>query len=230
MLRQSIIIKKGLKENFPMLTEDDLDSFKRSLGKSNVSEAIYNLLNAIQRLTPAKVLDSVIYACIKLQANSTYKNCIEDVRNDYIRDFLSAQKYQVSDQTRQGTSQEGKASGEIDILILENNIPYSLFEALNLTSLNTSYLDAHIEKIFKYDTLGYRYNFIVSYVSVKDFNAFWTKYLGHIKKYEYPYQLGSVEENVGDKYFYPNLKVAAITLIRNGMNTTLYHICVLMQE
>ncbi len=111
-----------------------------------------------------------------------------------------------------------------------SNIPYSLFEALNLTSLNTSYLDAHIEKIFKYDTLGYRYNFIVSYVSVKDFNAFWTKYLGHIKKYEYPYQLGSVEENVGDKYCYPNLKVAAITLIRNGMNTTLYHICVLMQE
>ncbi len=114
--------QEGLKENFPMLTEDDLDSFKKSLGKSNVSEAIYNLLNAVQRLTPAKVLDSVIYACIKLQANSTYKNCIEDVRNDYIRDFLSAQKYQVSDQTRQGTSQEGKASGEIDILILENNI------------------------------------------------------------------------------------------------------------
>lgn len=222
--------QEGLKENFPMLTEDDLDSFKRSLNQSNVSEAIYNLISAMQRLTPAKVLDDVVYSCIKLQANSAYKNCIEDVRNDYIRDLLSAQKYQVSDQTRQGTSQEGKSSGEIDILILENNMPYSLFEALNLDSLNTSYLNNHIDKIFKYDTLGYRYNFIVSYVKIKDFSTFWTKYINHIKEYKYPYPLDGVEENIGDKYCYPNLKIASTTLIRNGIKTTLYHICVLMQE
>lgn len=222
--------QEGLKVNFPMLTKDDLDSFKRSLGKSHVSEAIYNLLTATAKLTPEKLLNSIVFACIKLQANSVYKNCIEDVRNDYIRDFLIAEKYQVRDQTRQGTSQKGKAAGEIDILVLENNRPYSLFEALNLTSLNTSYLDAHIEKIFKYDTLGYKYNYIVSYVSVKDFNAFWEKYLEHIKNYQYPYQLGSVKDNVNAKYCFSNLKVASITLIRNGVNTTLYHICVLIQE
>lgn len=222
--------QEGLKGNFPTLTEDDLDSFKRSLDQSNVSEAIYNLLCAMQRLTPAKVLDGVVYSCIKLQANSAYKNSIEDVRNDYIRDLLSAQKYQVSDQTRQGTSQEGKFSGEIDILILENNMPYSLLEALNLDSLNKGYLNDHIDKIYKYDTLGYRYNFIVSYVKIKDFNAFWTKYINHIKEYKYPYPLDSVEENLGDKYCYPNLKIASTTLTRNGMKTTLYHICVLIQE
>ncbi len=222
--------QEGIKENFPMLTEVDLDSFKRSLDQSNVSEAIYNLLSAMQRLTPAKVLDSVVYACIKLQANSAYKKCLEDVRNDYIRDILLAQKYEVIDQTRQGTSQEGKSSGEIDLLILENNIPYSLIEALNLDSLNTNYLNTHIDKIYKYDTLGYRYNFIVSYVNIKDFNAFWTKYVKHIKEYKYPYPLDSFEENLGDKYCYPNLKIASTTLTRNGMKTTLYHICVLMQE
>jgi len=128
--------QEGLKENFPMLTEDDLDSFKRSLDQSNVSEAVYNLLFAIQRLTPEKVLDGVVYSCIKLQANYTYKNSIEDVRNDHIRDLLWAQKFQVTDQTRQGTSQEGKSSGEIDILILENNMPYSLLEALNGYAMN----------------------------------------------------------------------------------------------
>lgn len=221
---------EGIKENFPMLTEDDLDSFKRSLDQSNVSEAIYNLICAMQRLTPTKLLDGVVYSCIKLQANSAYKNCIEDVRNDYIRDLLLAQKYQVSDQTRQGTSQEGKSAGEIDILILENNKPYSLFEALNLDSLNRSYLDNHIDKIYKYDTLGYRYNFIVSYVRIKDFNTFWTKYINHIKEYKYPHPLDSVDENIDDRYCYPNLKIAATSLIRNGMITTLYHICVLMQE
>lgn len=222
--------QEGLKENFPMLTEDDLNSFKGSLDQSNVSEAVYNLLCAIQRLTPSKVLDSVVYSCIKLQANSAYKNCKEDVRNDYIRDLLSAQKYQVSDQTRQGTSQEGKSSGEIDILILENNMPCSLLEALNLDSLNTGYLNDHINKIYKYDTLGYRYNFIVSYVKIKDFRTFWTKYINHIKEYKYPYPLDSVEEKLEDKYCYPNLKIASSTLTRNGMKTTLYHICVLIQD
>ena len=222
--------QEWLKENFPMLTEDDWDSFNGSLGQSNVSGAIYNLLSAMQRLTPAKVLHDIVSSCIKLQANSIYKDCIEDVRNDYIRDMLSSQKYQLRDQTRQGTSQEGKASGEIDILILDNNMPSSLFEALNLDSLNTSYLKAHIDKIFKYDTLGYKYNFLVSYVKIKDFSAFWTKYIDYIKKYKYPYPLDSFEENAGDKYHYPNLKVASTTLLRNGIKTILYHICVLMQE
>ena len=222
--------QEWFKENFPMLTEDDWDSFNGSLGQSNVSGAIYNLLSAMQRLTPEKVLNDIVSSCIKLQANSIYKNCIEDVRNDYIRDILSAQKYQIRDQTRQGTSQEGKASGEIDILILDNNMPYSLFEALNLDSLNKSYLKAHIDKIFKYDTLGYKYNFLVSYVKIKDFNAFWTKYIDYIKKYKYPYTLDSFEENIDDKYHYPNLKVASTTLLRNGTKTTLYHIGVLMQE
>lgn len=222
--------QEWLKENFPMLTEDDWDSFNGSLGQSNVSGAIYNLLSAMQRLTPAKVLDDIVQSCIKLQANSMYKDCIEDVRNDYIRDILSSQKYQLRDQTRQGTSREGKASGEIDILILDNNMPYSLFEALNLDSLNTSYLKAHIDKIFKYDTLGYEYNFLVSYVKIKDFSSFWSKYIDYIKKYKYPYPLDSFEENVDDKYYYPNLKVASTTLLRNGVKTILYHICVLMQE
>ena len=222
--------QEWFKENFPMLTEDDWDSFNGSLGQSNVSGAIYNLLSAMQRLTPEKVLRDIVYSCIKLQANSMYKDCIEDVRNDYIRDILSSQKYQLRDQTRQGTSREGKASGEIDILILDNNMPCSLFEALNLDSLNSSYLKAHIDKIFKYDTLGYKYNFLVSYVKIKDFSSFWTKYIDYIKKYKYPYPLDSFEENAGNKYYYPNLKVASTTLLRNGMKTILYHICVLMQE
>lgn len=222
--------QEWLKENFPMLTEDDLDAFNGSLGQSNVSGAIYNLLSAMERLAPEKVLHDIVFSCIKLQANSIYKDCIEDVRNDYIRDMLSSKKYQLRDQTRQGTSQEGKASGEIDILILDNNTPSSLFEALNLDSLNTSYLKAHIDKIFKYDTLGYKYNFLVSYVKIKDFSAFWTKYIDYIKKYKYPFPLDSFEENADDKHHYPNLKVASTTLLRNGIKTILYHICVLIQE
>ncbi|MDE5778502.1 MAG: hypothetical protein K2I10_08395, partial [Lachnospiraceae bacterium] len=222
--------KKWIKENFPMLTEDDWNTFNGSLGQSNVSEAIYNLVNAMQRLSPQKLLKDIIYSCIMLQASPSYKDKSEDERNDYIRDILWTLKYQLRDQTRQGTSQGGKGSGEIDILIFNNNKPYSLFEALNLDSLNTSYLNIHIDKIFKYDPLGYAYNFLVSYVKVKDFDMFWKKYLNHIKNYKYPYSLKKVEDSIGDDFFYSNLKIASTTLIRNGVETTIYHICVLMQE
>lgn len=67
-------------------------------------------------------------------------------------------------------------------------------------------------------------------VKVKDFDMFWKKYLNHIKNYKYPYPLKKVEDSIGDDYFYSNLKTASTTLIRNGVETTIYHICVLMQE
>lgn len=222
--------QEWFKKNFPMLTEDDWNSFNESVNQSNVSGAVYNLLNAMQKLTPEKVLDDIVSACIKLQANQKFKNCIEDERNDYIRDMLSSQKYDLRDQTRQGTSKEGKTSGENDLLIFNNNEPCCLFEALNLKSLDKGYIKEHIDKIYKYDTLGYRYNFLVSYVKIKDFSSFWTKYLDYIKEYEYPYPLDSFEENAGDKYYYPSLRVASTTLLRNEIKTVLYHICVLMQE
>lgn len=221
--------QKWFEENFPMLTEVDWNSFNSSLSQSNVSGAVYNLINAMERLTPVKVLNDIISSCIKLQANSMYRECTEDERNDYIRDLLSSKKYQLRDQTRQGLSQQGKASGEIDILILDNNMPYSLFEALNLNSLNTSYLNIHIDKIFKYDTLGHICNFLVSYVTCKDFGMFWAKYIDHIKRHNYPYSIEKIEDNVYDNYCYSNLKVVETTLIRNGKKTTLYHICVLIQ-
>ncbi|EGI5430009.1 hypothetical protein F9653_15360, partial [Listeria monocytogenes] len=129
------------KQNFPTLTEEDIEITKRSIAQSNVSGAINHLLEAIERCSPDRLLRDLIWACIKLQANFHYKNVTEDERNDFIRDLLVARGYFVNDQTRQGTSKEGKASGEVDILIQEKNIPYAIVEALNLSSLNSNYLD-----------------------------------------------------------------------------------------
>ena len=78
----------------------------------------------------------------------------EDQRNDYIRDILEANMYLVKDQTRQGTSNSGKDSGEVDILIHEQSTAIAIIEALNLDSFNVGYLNTHINKIYKYDTLG----------------------------------------------------------------------------
>ncbi|EGI5444991.1 hypothetical protein F9651_15265 [Listeria monocytogenes] len=218
------------KQNFPTLTEEDIEITKRSIAQSNVSGAINHLLEAIERCSPDRLLRDLIWACIKLQANFHYKNVTEDERNDFIRDLLVARGYFVNDQTRQGTSKEGKASGEVDILIQEKNIPYAIVEALNLSSLNSNYLDSHIDKIYKYDTLGYDCNFIVSYVSIKDFNEFWNKYKAYIQEHNYPYELCEYDESINDEFHFSEIKVALTKHNRNGKTTLLYHICVRMQE
>lgn len=169
-------------------------------------------------------------ACIKLQSNSLYKNVTEDQRNDYIRDLLETRRYQVKDQTRRGTSNSGKASGEIDIFIHENGLPITIIEALNLSSLNTTYLDMHIDKIYKYDTLGNNFNVILSYVNVKDFYNFWTKYCDHIKTYHYPYPLIEVDENADSEYQFSDIRFIVTKHNRNGRDTFLYHMCVNLQE
>ena len=176
------------------------------------------------------LLRDIFVACVKLQRNNLYKNVSEDERNDYIRDLLETNGYHVKDQTRQGTSNSGKASGEVDILIQEKGLPFTIIEALNLNSLEKSYLDMHINKVYKYDTLGNICNFVLSYVKVKDFEAFWTKYCEHIKNHTYPYSLIGIDEGIDKEFKYTDIRMLMTRHNRNGRETLLYHICVKIQE
>ena len=96
-----------------------------------------------------KVFKDLLNACIKLQKNNTFINVSEDQRNDFIRDILETSGYQIKDQTRQGKSASGKSSGEIDILLHDHGNPISITAALNLNGLIETYLDEHIDKVYK---------------------------------------------------------------------------------
>lgn len=177
-----------------------------------------------------KVLRNLLSACVKLQANSIYYGAGEDQRNDYIRDILDAVGYDVKDQTRRGLSPNGKAAGEVDILIKENDFPVAIIEALNLNSLNTSYLDRHIDKIYDYDTAGNIFNIILLYVTVANFEMFCDKYFEHIEKYQYLFDMISIERKiVVDDISYSDLEVMKTVHNRNSNETVLYHICVLIK-
>lgn len=177
-----------------------------------------------------EVLREVLAACIKLQANSLYYGATEDQRNDYIRDILEASGYDVKDQTRRGLSPNGKAAGEVDILIKEKGFPLTIIEALNMNSLNTTYLDKHIDKIYDYDTAGNKFNIILSYVTVADFVTYCEKYCQHIKMHSYPFELTSFAENVVvDNISYSNIRVMKTVHNRNRCETVLYHVCVLIK-
>ena len=178
-----------------------------------------------------EVMRNLLSACVKLQANSIYYEATEDQRNDYIRDILETAGYDVKDQTRRGLSPSGKAAGEVDILIKEKNLPITIIEALNLDSLNTAYLDKHIDKIYDYDTSGNKFNTILLYVTVANFLNFCNKYSEHIKGYGYPFDMISMEESVTfDNISYPDIKVMKTVHNRNGCETALYHICMLINK
>jgi len=169
---------------------------------------------------------NLIRACLNLQARKHYCKANEDERNDYIGDMLGAIGYNVKDQTRRGSSSTGKDSGEVDIFISKDGLPFSIIEAMNLNSVNTNYICKHLDKIYSYDTAGNKFNVCLSYVKVADFDAFWKNYTAHVSSYKYPISLLKTDMSIDDEYGYSEIKIMITTHNRSGREVSLYHICV----
>lgn len=173
------------------------------------------------------IYDDIIFCCERIQASTISKSLDEDEINDNIRNLLEAKGYNVKDQTRQGSSLSGKKSGEVDILIKDENMPITLVEAMKLKSIDKKYIGNHIEKIFKYDTLGYGEIFLVSYIETKDFDLFWDKYKEYVCKYDHEFRV--IGWSGSGMKQYPELRSIVVEYNRNGISTKLYHIGVHLQ-
>ncbi len=193
--------------------------------REQFDELHYGLDESIKKdVSEPDLLQDLFFCSERLQANHKYKDSPEDDMNDYIRDLLTSSGYDLRDQTRQGTSSGGKQAGEVDILVRKEKFPYSIIEALKLSSVNKAYISEHINKIYKYDTLGNRCNFIISYVKIKDFKKFWQNYILFTETFHYPFEL--VKFIVPQHNQYPELKWAVAELNRNDIITRLYHIII----
>lgn len=170
--------------------------------------------------------DDIIFCCDRVQADRTLKDAKENDINDKIRDLLNAKIYTAKDQTRQGTSSGGKDAGNLDILIEINKQPIALVEALKLDSVEEKYISDHIDKIFGYDTKGYRENYLIVYVKSSNFSAFVERYTKFVKNYNYEFKMISCE--VDETKQFPEIRVAEVVLNRNGINTKLIHVLVHM--
>lgn len=169
---------------------------------------------------------NLVLACFNLQARKHYSNANEDDRNDYIGDILGAIGYTVKDQTRRGSSSAGKDSGELDIFVSKDGLPFTVIEAMNLDSLSTSYINKHLDKIFSYDTSGNKFNVCLSYVKIADFDSFWEKYSAYVANYSYTAPLLSSDTSIDDEYGYSELRIMRTYHSRSGRTVSLYHICV----
>jgi len=165
---------------------------------------------------------------IKLQSAILYRNVSEDERNDYIRDLLSMKGYFIKAQTRRGYSTSGKSTGEIDIFVELDDMPFTIIEALNLDSLNKNYLNTHLDKIYSYDITGNKFNVCLSYVNIVDFGAFWERYCDHVSTYKYPFDLIECRRDADKEFPYSEIRFMTTTHNRNGKPTLLYHIAIKM--
>ena len=170
------------------------------------------------------VLKDILWIGEKICSNNTYNSMsLEDSMNDYFRDMLLGKGYdETKDQTRHGISSNGKRAGEVDLLITKAGSEIAIIEGLKLNSVNSSYIDEHIEKaIDNYNALGTP-TFIIAYVSSSDFAGFWVRYLCHIKKHIYEV---NVKREINEMT-HPNAsaRVANAIFSRDGYDFPIYFI------
>ena len=139
--------------------------------------------------------ENILKALINIQNNKIYYGKKENVINDGLRDMLRM-VFECSDQTRQGESETGVDSGQVDILIRENGIPRSVIEAIRLTYLDKENIKSHINKaVYNYDANGCKVINIVIYAMMARFADFWNKFYSFLNETDYPYEInGEIEE------------------------------------
>ncbi len=161
-------------------------------------------------------------ALLSIQRNRYYYGAEENELNDALKNCL-AMVYDVCDQTRQGTSETGNSSGEVDLLLCKDALPIAIIEALKLESVNKSVLQRHIDKLLvNYDPNGLQYAFLIAYYTGKAFSTFSISYEEYIRQYDYPYPVA--EGLTVLESGYSELFQAVITLQRNGKPMHLYFI------
>lgn len=167
---------------------------------------------------------NVTKALLSIQRNSYYYGAEENELNDALKGRLGM-VYEVCDQTRQGVSETGNGSGEIDLLICRDFLPFTIIEALKLESVNKTSLQRHINKLLvSYDPNGLPCAYLVVYYTGKNFSGFCESFDEYLRQYSYPYTV--IDGLAVMDSDYSELFQAAITLNRNGKAIRLYFIAI----
>ena len=133
-----------------------------------------------------KLLDAIVRSYINIQGEQAYRSSSENLRNSRIRDDLKLQGYDVNDQTLRGTSESGKGSGELDLLLYdESRKPWTAIEALRINSGSKGDWHSHLDKLVgNYNFFGARFLYLLTYVDTDDaFQRIWQGYEIHLQEY-----------------------------------------------
>ncbi|AVD81532.1 hypothetical protein C4Q28_04830 [Pseudomonas sp. SWI6] len=124
--------------------------------------------------------DDLLWA-LHRTARMSKKSWTEDEVNDLLREMIASMGrtngYDVRDQAREGISQSGKSAGELDLLIENEGLLYTIIESMRLNSLDKEYIKTHYSKLVtNYNPLGVHRTYLVTYYNGSNFSAWWDKY------------------------------------------------------
>jgi hypothetical protein len=167
--------------------------------KSAEDLSVHRLLNGLlPPEKPGNLFDTLVTIASQVQGIKKTLQTNENSRNTVVALLLGTRGFRVKDKTLSGSSESGGGIGELDIKIEdETGRAVSIIEALNLDSLETAKIERHVRKLFiNYDCSGLKENYILVYVSAKDFAGLCRKYREHLEQIDYEsYGLkGKIEE------------------------------------
>lgn len=179
------------------------------------------------------ILVDVINIANQLCSNALYNiGSQENSLNDYLRDMLISKGYsELKDQTRHGLSQSGRNAGEVDILIAKNGQEKALIEGLKLGSVDTDYIDEHIEKaIGNYNPLGVA-TFVIVYVNTNNFSEFWKKYYKYISDYHFAETSATNSTELEERtQTSATIKTAYKVISKDGYKIPLYFVAIKLSK
>lgn len=153
---------------------------------STVAVKINELLDVYRiKNTETKFIYTLLSAISQLQGMTATINSDENSRNTFVASYLSSKEVNAKDQSLWGRSSTGLKQGELDIKIesVEGDI-LTIFEGVNLTSVDTNIISTHIIKaVKKYDVNGLPEKYLGVYYTGKSFADFSIKYLEYIKSF-----------------------------------------------
>jgi len=219
-------LKKELMKLFSPVGEDTINSLLLQFSDLDIQARLFKVFEILSKPSAVQLDDVIIRCCLMLQSmRSYYGNCLEDDRNTIIANLLESAGYLLKDQTRRSITQTGKSAGEIDVFIEDiNHNPISIIEALNLSSVDKSYIELHIDKIFTYDANGLKDNYVIVYSTAANFGSFYNRYRDFVKSHIFKYPLKSLKENT--QLPYAELKSFTVVHERNSMEINMHHIVI----
>ncbi|WP_439480042.1 COR domain-containing protein [Chryseobacterium aquaticum] len=181
--------------------------------------------------TETKFIYPLLSAISQLQGMTASLNSDENSRNKFIASYLSSKEINAKDQSLWGRSSTGLKQGELDIKIESNEGDIiTIFEGVNLTSVDTSSINTHIIKtINKYDVNGLPEKYFGVYYTGRSFDDFSAKYLEYIMTFN---QEEVVFDNVFDETIqftsHSEIKIFKAYYKKSGRKLSIIHLLINM--
>ena len=170
----------------------------------------------------------------KIQSIRKSEDHYSVILSQLINNLIEKYGWHAEDQVPSGISASAEARkfdnigglGKLDFIFKdEKNMLLTICEALVLNSNVKKIIEKHLSKIFKYDTTGLPFNFIIIYSKAEKFDILWSNYKKTVLTTPFKFELKEKKfYDESDKYkINSELRMGRTNHIRQGKPMDLYH-------